>query len=323
MRTINELIFLIRDFFYFISGKDYFRQAQKLGAYFNEDSRCYYNDLTGKAIWNGNYIDGVPAIYLVTTGNHLIIPVMVILYGIGSIDRYFLENNKAYLDNIRRTSLWLIRNLSPEGYYKNGIIQRDSEFEYYSDNSAMTQGLALSFSVRAIRYDLVSKDTSKQLRRLIDSVTTNMLLPLDEQGTAFYQGDDLFLLEFCRKDHNIVLNGWIFAIFGLLDYVNFVNNESIKKLFSATLATLERVLPNYRLENGWSYYDNMGRISSPYYHELHIALVEALHRITKRSVFEEHRFIFIKANTNYNKIRYLMSKIRDKIRDNELYVTQK
>ena len=46
-------------------------------------------------------------------------------------------------------------------------------------------------------------------------------------------------MEFCRKDHPIVLNGWIFAVFGLFDYLNFSKSEQVSSFLDGTLATMK------------------------------------------------------------------------------------
>ena len=97
----------------------------------------------------------------------------------------------------------------------------------------------------------------------------------------------MFLLEDCRKDHNLVLNGWIFAVFGLIDYLKYREDPQTAAFLKETLSTMVAVLPRYSLPNGWSFYDNDGRVSSPFYHDLHISLMDAMYRLTNENVFRE------------------------------------
>ncbi len=314
MRSPKEIIFLVEDYCRYMSGADYFRKRQGLGAYF-EDPRCYYNDLRHKADWGGVCVDGVPALRMVQSGETSVLPVMVLLYGLGSADRYFLENDATRLDAVGRVSGWLIQNMLPEGYFDNGCSQRHPTVEYVSDNSAMSQGLALSFATRAILYKLVGDEQLVQLRCMVDAIIANMLRPLSELGTAVYRDNDLFLLEDCTKDGSVVLNGWIFGVFGLFDYLRLSKQERVESCLSATIDTMKRVLPDYCLTSGWSYYDDRGRISSPFYHDLHISMLEAMHRLTGAAEFAACCDRFRRANTRFNRTRYTINKIKDRLLD--------
>ncbi len=86
MRSPRDLLSLSGEFYRYLRGTDYFRQPQGLGRYF-DDPRCYYNDLRGKADWKGTLVDGVPALCVTATGREIALPVMTLLYGIGSMDR--------------------------------------------------------------------------------------------------------------------------------------------------------------------------------------------------------------------------------------------
>jgi hypothetical protein len=253
----------------------------------------------------------------------MVLPVMTFLYGLGSMDRYFLEGGAGYLDNVRRTAQWMLANLLPEGYFDNRWQVLQPTCDFYSNNGAMTQGLALSFAVRAIQHDLLDPPTAARMQDLVHKVAANTLLPLERQGTAVYEDRNVFFLEFCRKDHNVVLNGWIFAVFGLLDYRDYSRDEHVRDVLQATLTTMKAALPSYRLPNGWSYYDNRQRLSSPFYQGLHVSLLEALHLLTGDPLFQEYAAAFRRANHRWNQARYTLTKIKDKVFDRELHCTQR
>ncbi len=120
-------------------------------------------------------------------------------------------------------------------------------------------------------------------------------------------------MEFPRKDGNIVLNGWIFAMFGLYDYVNFKKDAAVQKTFDRTLKTLERVLPEFYRPNGWGLYDNMGRVCSPFYQDLQASLLEALYLITGSFVVGKYRDLSQEANTTVNRLYFTGNKIVQKL----------
>ena len=318
MRSLRDYVFLARDFWRFVRGKDYFRQSQGLGSYF-VDERCYYNDLRGKAVWRGAHLSNVPALYIPSQDRNVISPCMVMLYGLGNLDRFFLETNPTFLANSRNVAAWLVDNVRPEGYWDGGFMALDTAHRYYSNNSSMNQGLALSFLVRILEYRLIEGDLADRAHMLVKAVVSNMLLPIAAQGTALRAGDDLFFCEFARTDDCVVLNGWIYGVFGLWDYCRFYEDSAAEAALEATLRTLQKFLPSYRLPDDWSLYDNRGRVASPFYHDLHISLLDALHRLTGDSVFAAHLAAFERANSRRNRVRYMMGKIREKLTDTEAY----
>ena len=283
MRTLKDFQYLARDFGRVLTNTDYFRMCPPVGAYFS-DPRCYYLDWRAKVAWTGHYVDGVPMLYVPPLRKHEAVPVMILHYGLGSIDGYFTEGGEQYLSNISNVSAWIANNLLPQGYCSNGIVERSPHRKYHSDNSAMAQGELLSFCTRVIRHQLVTKGLADRLEGFLSSIVTNMLLPLEQEGTTFRTDDDLYLCEFCEfcRDRDVVLNGWIFAIFGLMDYAAFRKTEAVQSALEQTLTTLDRAMHRFVMPNGWSYYNLAGRVCAPHYHDLHVNLLTALAMLTKK-----------------------------------------
>ena len=76
---------------------------------------------------------------------------------------------------------------------------------------------------------------------------------------------------------NAILNGWIFALFGLYDFMLLSDapDGEITSSWRASLDTLVEL--SHRYDRGyWSNYDLRGHIASPFYHDLHIAQLKAL-----------------------------------------------
>jgi hypothetical protein len=247
---------------------------------------------------------------------------MVLQYGLGCIDRFFLEGDRSYLDKVSRTAGWLLRALLPDGSLENRMDTRQRAYRFHSGNSCMVQGQALSFSLRVIRNQLIEEPAVSDLAARVHDMFSIMASPLDKGGTALWDEDDVHLCEYCRADNYVVLNGWIFGIFGLLDYVDYCKDDRARDFLQATLGTLGRTLGAYRLTNGWSYYDNEGRITSPFYHELHISLLDALYRLTNDERYHATLKSFRAANTWPNKVRYTAVKVMDRMTDKHIYVTQ-
>jgi hypothetical protein len=85
---------------------------------------------------------------------------------------------------------------------------------------------------------------------------------------------------------------------------------------------LKRALPFFVRSDGWSYYDTGGRLASPFYHDLHISRLEALHLLTGESAFHDQMQAFPKGNSRMNRARCTLDKIKDKLFDKELDSSQ-
>lgn len=312
MRNIQEIALLSVDLLKYLKGRDYFHQPQPLGKYF-DDPRCYYNDLRRKAVWPGAFIDGVPAVKVASSQEPLVFSMSVFLYGLGSLDRYFWDQDNAMLDNVACVSQWMIKNITVRGDFDNSWQRLMPHWSLYSDNSGMTQGLALSFAIRVVKYGLAEPAVCAQLNALIVRIKENMMRDVVSGGTFFENEQGVFFLEFPRKDGLVVFNGWIFAIFGLYDYIYFKDDPEVKKILERTVKTMENSLSTYYSSGGWGSYDNMSRKCSPFYQDLHIALLEAMHKITGTAVFDFYAKKAKCANTRWNRFKFSVVKIFEKL----------
>jgi len=317
IRKAKDVIFMARDFLKVVSGKDYFHQPDNPGNYF-KDGRSYYIDFRGKVNWTGDYVDNVPVLYFPSMDKSVLFPGMIIQYGLGSIDMYFATQNTAYLKIVESVYAWLIKNINGEHYLDNLFSDLYPNVKYYSNNSAMTQGTALSFLIRVVKHKLVEGDL-KDTVVLIENMYRNLILPTNKGGGALYIDDDIYLCEYCRMDGYVVLNGWIFAILGLHDYhVHFDNAEPY---LEKCLQTLETTVADYVLPDKWSYYDNEKRLSSHVYQFTHINLFAALYKLTDRDIFGRICEDLQEGYNMHNKIKYTLLKIVDKLRDTTPYST--
>ena len=145
----------------------------------------------------------------------------------------------------------------------------------------MCQGEGASLLVRAY----VFTHEEKYLQQAITSIRF-MLTSVEDGGTSLFDGDDLVLLEYTHLP--AVLNGWIFAAFGLYDLSIVADkNELYLDAFHKTIKTIEKYLS--RFDNGyWSLYDLGKKITSPFYHRLHIAQMQALYIATGDKIFDDY-----------------------------------
>ena len=113
----------------------------------------------------------------------------------------------------------------------------------------VSKGECISAFVRA--WKLTKDDAyAEGARRAL----TLMCKPIEEEGPAIYVGKDIFLEEVPHNRRVPILNGWIFAFFGLYDFWLVFNDKQTYEIFKQSLDSLLAHLGEYDA-GYWSYYD--------------------------------------------------------------------
>ena len=131
---------------------------------------------------------------------------------------------------------------------------------------------------------MLTPEAKQKAYEALPTIAQNLLAPLDEGGCALRDGDDLYFCELCRTDGHVIVNGWVFALFGLRDYAEFSADDDIRAALEHSARTLANRIDDYLLPCDWSMYDNRGRTASPFYHALHVSLIDAMHRLMSPGV---------------------------------------
>lgn len=174
----------------------------------------------------------------------------------------------------------------------------------------MTQGECISAFVRAWKLT-GDPEFAEGARRSLDLMTR----PIESGGTAIYDGGSLFLEEAPSHPRSSILNGWIFALFGMYDFWLAFKDENARELCGRSFTTLKLHLNDY--DTGyWSYYDVQGHLSSPFYHELHIHQLNALAILDSDAIITSYRDRWMKYQRVWvNQVRALGVKALQKLRE--------
>ncbi len=139
--------------------------------------------------------------------------------------------------------------------------------------SAMTQGEAISVLVRA--YLLTGEDVFLQVAR---RAIRTFELDIRDGGVSTSIGEGVFFEEVAVYPAAHILNGYLFALFGLYDYVALTSDAQIAKLIERSLVTLHAIIDQFDV-GYWSRYELVfGHMASLFYHSLHVLQLEALVR---------------------------------------------
>jgi hypothetical protein len=170
--------------------------------------------------------------------------------------------------------------------------------------SAMYQGEILSCFVRAY---LISEN--EKYLELCERVYQSFWTPLGKKY-GFMNEDKygLWFEEAPQVPAPHILNGYIFAIWGIYDYYRITKREDLLKIWNSCVETLKKALPKYDL-GYWSLYDLNGTIASYKYHkEVHIPQLNAMYEITNDKIFMETATIWQKYQDS--KICHFRKKIK-------------
>ena len=286
-----------------IFGKSIDHAPQKRGKFFVQNKiKGYFNDLTNKVLMQKELIesDELPLVED-DDGTLVYFPIAIIQYSLGLYDLYLDTNDEKYINKFCQCVNWLVEKLNDDGSLDNFSCFNLPPY------SAMCQGELISLFCRAYVY----LNDEKYLL-LAKKAYEFMLTPVTDGGTCL-KNDGIILLEY--TNHSPVLNGWIFAIMGIYDYMIVSDDGEIKNVFIQSIKTLENYLE--RFDCGyWSFYDLDNRIASKFYHNLHIAQLDVLKDITKSESISLHLNSFIRYNRNvFHRIKAFVKKAIQKIKE--------
>lgn len=267
-------IYKVKKWYKMMTGKSISHVNQGIGSCYSKNEILgYYNDLTEKVTKDDPEIL-VPQ-YYVDTGEKIYFSIGVFQYGLAAHDLYLSTQNEIYKNKLIACAKWAVENQQDDGGWNT--------FAYKKNNapySSMAQGEGISMLLRAA---IVTGNT--EFINAAHKAKSFMLKSIKEGGTTEYKGEEVFFYE--ATNHPVILNGWIFSIWGLFDYCKFVEDDEAKKVLSKSLETLKNALPNFDI-NYWSKYDADKHICSPFYHRLHIAQLNVMYDLFGDSVYKEY-----------------------------------
>jgi heparosan-N-sulfate-glucuronate 5-epimerase len=143
--------------------------------------------------------------------------------------------------------------------------------------TAMGQGQAISVLLRAHKLT-----TREEYLKAARTAFPPMCVTVADGGTQNVIDGVPVLEEYPTTTPSAVLNGWIFALFGLHELAVVTGNNNVRELFDQSLTGLIELLPRYDI--GWwtlySLYDHgQPDVAKPFYQRLHPVLLEALNLV--------------------------------------------
>jgi hypothetical protein len=295
-----KVVDLIRTYKGVLFGKpDYWHPLFKANEYLdNKLQGKYYLDMSSKADYPGKLDENnVPLLVLDQKNYHS--PVTIAQYALGNYDKYQATGDNRFLENFFCAANWFATNCMTinsscvwYSYFENRLYSLKVPWA-----SALSQGQGISVLARA--YII-----SKQPRYLNIALRAAKLfeVPVNKGGVkTLIEKKHVFYEEYPSDEASLVLNGFIFSLWGLYDLYLVTKEKVILHLYEEGLKTLITILPKYDFF-GWSRYDlysfSIPNVTSIFYHRLHIEQLKVMYQLTGNQIFQKYLTIWSKGERN-------------------------
>jgi heparosan-N-sulfate-glucuronate 5-epimerase len=251
----------------------------------------YYMPFLGKADYRGPHDSaGIPLLDYRGAIGLQYNPIAISQWGLGNFNFFLRTGEENRKDRFLRAANWLCDRLEQNSF---GVWVWNHQFDWEYRNvlkapwySGLAQGQGISLLVRAAQ--------ASGERRYMDAAQRafgSFLKRVHEGGVTVIHRDDIWFEEYVVDPPTHILNGFMWAIWGVYDYFLATRDGTARQLFKEAVHTLGRNLACYDL-GFWSLYERSGTllpmIASPFYHRLHIAQLKVMYLMTGDEVFARY-----------------------------------
>ena len=242
--------------------------------------RGYYIDFHPKTVSDAAW----PPPWLRTGYGH----VKLAQVALGHFERHVATGDADALHFAASAAEFFVETQQPAGSDDEGGWYHEFPFAHRSQLrppwlSAMAQGQAASLLLRV--YLVTGREELAESARLAMRPFDR---PVERGGVTAVVGSSLFAEEYPTTPASHVLNGAVFALWGVRDVAETLDDESARRLHDDLYDGLVATLPRFDLGT-WSRYDLYPKppvnIASSFYHRLHISQLEALGSLYGESAF--------------------------------------
>lgn len=224
-------------------------------------------------------------------------PLAVAQFGLGNYNLYLKAGDKKHLDAAITQANWLVKNLESNDA---GLMVWKHKFRWHYKQylapgwySAHSQGTGISLLARLYK-ETKNNAYLETAKKAFESLDVNM----KAGGVKYIDGaGNIWLEEYIINPPSHILNGFLWALWGVWDYYLLTNDSRGSRLFGECIKTLRDNLSRYDAKF-WSLYDlssqRMKMIASHFYHNLHIAQLRATFLITQDPFFDVYHKKFAK-----------------------------
>jgi hypothetical protein len=261
---------------------------------------------------NEKFYSTFPALKSYVRGKEVFQPVFTSLTGLEQLEQFTLDKKRAtaHLALAKRAFELVLQNSTLDKKQRRWLAY-NFDFPLHQDpkntlkapwHSAMAQGVAASFATRLYeathekRYLTFATQFINCLRTRLsykDLPTSDLFVTFQDKANYFW------LEEYAGNNAPMqVINGHIFAIFGLYDYWKVTQDAEVASLIKEAATTIDHYFPNFRNPGGVSWYgirvqDNPLAMSKKY-HMIVTAQLKVLASITQSESFTKESALLFK-----------------------------
>ncbi|MDW1575885.1 D-glucuronyl C5-epimerase family protein [Vibrio sp. Vb2880] len=207
-------------------------------------------------------------------------PIAIGQMALAYLHQYWDEQDESAKDRFINISDWFVENQTEEGFWL--AYTNVDKFHVKSPwKSAMAQSRAISVLLRA--YDLTGKEKYlNSAKRAFDTMIDS------ESDISCMLPEGRFYLEYPSIKPPKVLNGFMFSIFGIIDFAYFTNDKQAYKVLDECLDSLSNILEKYDTGKWTTYdlnhieYEERIRPCTVHYQFIHVNQLKALYYMTGR-----------------------------------------
>jgi heparosan-N-sulfate-glucuronate 5-epimerase len=219
-------------------------------------------------------------------------PIAIAQYGLGNYNLHRRTGDRECFSKFITVADWLVENLTPN-HAGLPVWNHHFDWEYGTPlqapwYSGLAQGQGISVLVRA----------HLETRKIayLDAAALALKCfyePVDRGGVGYSDAEGNYWIEeyiVHPAPPTHILNGFVWATWGLWDYVLATGDPNVRGLFEKSIRTITANLSSF--DTGyWSLYEQSGKrmkmLASPFYHGLHIVQLRVMHGITGETTFDK------------------------------------
>ncbi len=218
-------------------------------------------------------------------------PIAIAQWGLGNHDLFRRTAELKRREQFIKAADWLRMRLEKNSFGIS-VWNHNFDWEYRTTLkapwfSALAQGQGISLLVRAFaetQQPIYLEAARLAMESFWSSVREGGVTFIDELNNYWFE-------EYIVFPPTHILNGFIWAAWGVYDYFLATQDKRAHGLFQKAVVTLKSNLQNYDL-GFWSLYEQSGTrlpmIASAFYHRLHIVQLRVMHRLTQDKIFLEY-----------------------------------
>jgi heparosan-N-sulfate-glucuronate 5-epimerase len=249
----------------------------------------YYMPFFEKADYRGFHdADGIPMLDYHGQIGRRHNPIAIAQWGLGNYNLLRRTGDQQRRKKFLAAADWLCTKLEPN-LFGVPVWNHLFDWEYRTRliapwYSGLAQGQGISLLVRAF-----TETKDRKYLETAENAFRSFRNQTHEGGICFTDNfGDIWFEEYIVAPPTHILNGFIWATWGVYDLFLVTGDVFAKALFASAIDTLRKNLHHYDL-GFWSLYEQSGTrlpmVASPFYHRLHIVQLRILARMTGEEVF--------------------------------------